>query len=44
MSEERGPDLSSLRLQGRGTGTLNCGTFGEVPFEILEISEAERGD
>lgn len=36
-----GKDVS---LQGQGTRTSNCATFGELPSEMVQISGAERGD
>lgn len=39
MSGERGESL-----QGQGTRTSNCATFGELPSEIVQISGAERRD
>lgn len=39
MSGEKGESL-----QGQGTRTSNCATFGELPSEIVQISGAERRD
>lgn len=39
MSGEKGESL-----QGQGTRTSNCATFGELPREIVQISGAERRD
>lgn len=33
-----------VSLQGQGTSTSNCATFGELPSEIVQISGAERRD
>lgn len=33
-----------VSLQGQGTRTSNCATFGELPSEIVQISGAERRD
>lgn len=37
-------EVKDVSLQGQGTRTSNCATFGELPSEIVQINWAERRD